>query len=51
MTRSAAAVVQAQLDAYNAKDLDGLLETYAEHAEQFTRNFAEGKGSVEMLRV
>ena len=29
-------VVQAQLDAYNAKDIDGLLETYAVDAEQYT---------------
>ncbi|MFN7983391.1 MAG: nuclear transport factor 2 family protein [Vicinamibacterales bacterium] len=28
-------VVQEQLDAYNAKDLDRLLGTYAEHAEQY----------------
>jgi hypothetical protein len=30
------AVVQAQLDAYNAKDIDALLRTYALDAEQFT---------------
>jgi putative hydrolase of HD superfamily len=30
------AVVQAQLDAYNAKDIEGLLRTYALDAEQFT---------------
>ncbi len=30
------AVVQAQLDAYNAKDIDALLQTYAADAEQFT---------------
>jgi hypothetical protein len=29
------AVVQAQLDAYNAKDIDALLATYAPNAEQF----------------
>jgi putative hydrolase of HD superfamily len=29
-------VVQAQLDAYNAKDVDALLRTYAPDAEQFT---------------
>lgn len=29
-------VVQAQLDAYNAKDIDALLQTYASDAEQFT---------------
>jgi putative hydrolase of HD superfamily len=28
-------VVQAQLDAFNAKNLDALLQTYAEDAEQF----------------
>lgn len=30
------AVVQAQLDAYNAKDIEALLHTYAPDAEQFT---------------
>lgn len=30
------AVVQAQLDAYNAKDIEALLQTYAPDAEQFT---------------
>lgn len=29
------AVVQAQLDAYNAKDIDALLATYAPDAEQY----------------
>lgn len=29
-------VVQAQLDAYNAKDIDALLQTYAPDAQQFT---------------
>jgi len=29
-------VVQAQLDAYNAKDVEALLETYAHDAEQYT---------------
>jgi hypothetical protein len=93
-----AAVVQAQLDAYNAKDIDALMATYAPDAQQFTlhgpllaeghvqirpryearfaepdlqarllsrtvlgnivtdlevvtRNFPEGKGSVEMLCI
>src|SRR5688572_19321732 len=32
---SPAAVVQRQLDAYNARDLDALMATYAEDAEQF----------------
>ncbi len=37
MTSSgAAAIVQAQLDAYNAKDIDALLRTFAPDAEQFT---------------
>ncbi|RZA32980.1 MAG: steroid delta-isomerase [Lysobacteraceae bacterium] len=92
------AVVQAQLDAYNAKDLDALMRTYAPDARQFalhgallaeghdqirpryqerflepdlqarlltrsvvgnfvtdlevvTRNFPEGRGTVEMLCV
>lgn len=30
------AVVQAQLDAYNARDIDALLETYAQDAELHT---------------
>ncbi|MDY0962761.1 nuclear transport factor 2 family protein [Massilia sp. CFBP9026] len=92
------AVVQAQLDAYNAKDLNALMATYAPDAQQFalhgdllarghdqirpryemrfaepdlharllsrtvlgnfvtdleivTRNFPEGKGTIEMLCV
>ena len=92
------AVVQAQLNAYNAKDLDALMATYAPDAQQFalhgdllarghdqirpryemrfaepdlharllsrtvlgnfvtdleivTRNFPEGKGTIEMLCV
>ena len=37
MTQQAALdVVQAQLAAYNAKDIDALLATYAADAEQFT---------------
>ena len=95
---SPSAVVQAQLDAYNAKDLDALMSTYAPDAAQFalhgdllarghdqirpryeqrfqepdlharllsrtvlgnfvtdleivTRNFPEGRGTVEMLCV
>lgn len=95
---SPAAVVQAQLDAYNDKNLDALMRTYAPDAQQFalhgallaeghaqlrpryeqrfqepdlhaqllsrtvlgnfvtdleliTRNFPEGRGSVEMLCV
>jgi hypothetical protein len=34
--KSVAEVVQAQLDAYNAKDLHRLLETYAPDAGQYT---------------
>ena len=36
MKPSPSAVVQAQLDAYNARDLEALLDTYADDAEQFT---------------
>lgn len=97
-TPSPAAVVQAQLDAYNAKDIDALLATYAADAlqttldgeplarghaemrprflarfaepdlhalllsrtvmggtvvdhERITRNFGEGRGTVEMLCI
>jgi len=35
MHASPVAVVQAQLDAYNAKDLDALMATYAPDAQQF----------------
>lgn len=35
MDHTPAAVVQRQLDAYNRRDLDALLATYAEHARQF----------------
>jgi putative hydrolase of HD superfamily len=98
MSASPLAVVQAQLDAYNAKDLEALMRTYAPDARQFaihgallaeghaqirpryqerflepdlharlltrsvmgnfvtdlevvTRNFPEGKGSLEMLCI
>ncbi|MDD2810466.1 nuclear transport factor 2 family protein [Rhodoferax sp.] len=34
--KSPLAVVQAQLDAYNGKDIEALLNTYAFDAEQFT---------------
>lgn len=34
-SRDSERVVQAQLDAYNAKDLDAWLATYSEDAEQF----------------
>lgn len=95
---SPSSIVQSQLDAYNAKDIDALLQTYAIDAEQFmlhgerlakghaqlrarfearlaepdlharllsrivmgnvvtdcelvTRNFEEGRGTVEMLCI
>jgi hypothetical protein len=35
-TRTPLSVVQAQLDAYNAKDIESLLETYAPDAKQYT---------------
>jgi hypothetical protein len=35
-TRTSISVVQAQLDAYNVKDIEALLETYAPDAEQYT---------------
>ncbi|WP_020651542.1 nuclear transport factor 2 family protein [Massilia niastensis] len=34
-TRSPLATVQAQLDAYNARDIDALMDTYAPDAQQF----------------
>ncbi len=34
-SESALSVVQAQLDAYNAKDIEALLRTYAPDAEQY----------------
>ena len=49
-----AAVVQAQLDAYNAKDIDALMATYAPDAQQFTLHgalLAEGTVSAEGLVV
>ncbi|PPT23138.1 nuclear transport factor 2 family protein [Xanthomonas arboricola] len=35
-TDSVLSIVQAQLDAYNAKDIDALLATYADDAEHYT---------------
>lgn len=35
MSDKAIAVVQAQLDAFNARDIDGLMATYASDAEQY----------------
>ena len=34
ISEASAKVVQAQLDAYNARDIDGWLDTYSEDAEQ-----------------
>ena len=98
MSKDAIAVVQAQLDAFNARDINGLMAAYAPDAEQFqlhgdlmahgheqmrprylarfeepdlharllsrtvmdnvvvdleiiTRNFPEGKGTIEMLCI
>ena len=42
-------VVQAQLDAYNSKDIEALLETYAIDAEQYTLHGERlARGHVEM---
>lgn len=44
-----AAVVQAQLDAYNAKDIDALMATYAVDAQQFALHgalLAEGADAI-----
>jgi len=49
MPNSPLAVVQAQLDAYNAKDLDALMATYAPDAQQFALHgalLAEGHGQI-----
>ncbi|MDB5934393.1 MAG: steroid delta-isomerase protein [Massilia sp.] len=35
MTETAEALIQRQLDAYNARDLDALLDTYAPDARQY----------------
>ena len=48
-TLSPLAVVQAQLDAYNAKDLDALMRTYAPDAQQFALHgglLAEGHAQI-----
>lgn len=44
-----AAVVQAQLDAYNARDVDALMRTYAPNARQFALHgalLAEGQEGI-----
>jgi putative hydrolase of HD superfamily len=46
---SALSVVQAQLDAFNAKDIDALMRAYAPDAEQFTlhgERFANGHDEI-----
>ncbi|MBZ2207947.1 nuclear transport factor 2 family protein [Massilia soli] len=35
MSKNAIAVIQAQLDAFNARDIEGLMATYAPDAEQY----------------
>jgi putative hydrolase of HD superfamily len=43
------AVVQAQLDAFNAKDIDALMRAYAPDAEQFAlhgERLAKGEGEI-----
>ena len=48
-TTSAEAVVQRQLDAYNARDIDALMATYASDAEIFDHPSKPlGKGSAEL---
>jgi putative hydrolase of HD superfamily len=47
--RSPLTVVQAQLDAFNAKDIDALMRAYAPDAEQFTlhgERFANGHDEI-----
>ena len=51
MKRSPCEVVQAQLDAYNRKDIDALLDTYAGDAEQFTlhgNRIAQGRDQLRL---
>lgn len=50
-TLSPLAVVQAQLDAYNAKDIEALLKTYAPDAEQYTLHGALLAKGREQLRA
>ena len=45
------AIVQAQLDAYNAKDIDALLQTYAPDAEHYTLHGARLAKGREALRA
>lgn len=51
---SSVAVVQAQLDAYNARDLDAWLNTYSEQAEQFllhSGELAKGRDAIRARMV
>jgi hypothetical protein len=48
-TQDPASVVQRQLDAYNARDIEGLLATYAQDAEQYALHgglLARGHGDL-----
>ncbi|MET0981186.1 MAG: nuclear transport factor 2 family protein [Telluria sp.] len=45
-----AAVVQAQLDAYNAKDIDALMGTYAANAQQFALHGSLLAEGIEQIR-
>lgn len=45
-----AAVVQAQLDAYNARDIDGLMLTYAPDARQFALHGALLAEGIDAIR-
>ena len=48
-TLQPAAVVQAQLDAYNARDIEALMRTYAPDAQQFALHgalLAEGRDAI-----
>ena len=49
LNQSPLQVVQAQLDAYNAKDIDAILQTFAPQAEQFSLHGASlAKGHEQM---
>lgn len=50
ISKSSEAVVQAQLDAYNARDLDAWLDTYSEEAEQFLLHTGELAKGHEAIR-
>jgi putative hydrolase of HD superfamily len=50
ISKSSEAVVQAQLEAYNARDLDAWLNTYGEDAEQFLLHTGELAKGHEAIR-